>query len=308
METLQVFLRTTVYITSMLAIGYSLKAYGLLERNGNSLFKYVMYVAMPALAVESLSGVEAEPGLLMTSLIYFFSMSILSFSIILFGWFIGYERSRTYLLALAANFSNTGFFGIPFMIVVFGEASIRLSILLWMITFIYSTFLCIPLLESLRESSRNFRKLVERTLKNPLIISVTLGMTLSLLKLSPPEEVSYILKSLGATASPLALISIGASISSFKAVSLRNQGLLLFLKAFLSPAISLLLGLIAKLNYIELCSLVLMSAMPAAVFLGVFSNEYDFHREEIFPFITISSLTAPFYLNIWLYFLNSFLA
>lgn len=304
MDVIQVFLRTTLYIASLLAIGHLLKSSGLLENSENALFKYVMYVAMPALAIDSLSGVGLNQELLMALLIYLLSMFLTSSMILLAGVIAGLERSETYLLILAANFSNTGFFGIPFMSVVFGEAVLKLSIVLWMATFIYSSFLCIPLLESLRGSSQGIGVVASRTLKNPLTISVTLGLLLSFSKVSVPTEISFTLKSLGSTASPLALISIGASMRFSKSASLRTQAVLIFLRSLLSPLISLILGLIARLSYMELSTLVLMSAMPAAIFLGVFSNEYDFHREEVFTFITISSLTAPLYLNAWLYTLN----
>lgn len=301
MESSQVFVRTTVYLMMALGIGYALRK--LLGGDEGALSKYVIYVAMPALALISLSGVSLDPKLLRVLLVYLLSAIAISSLSYLAGRAMGRGRSELYLLILAANFGNTGFFGVPFIAVTFDEPrAIQLSIILWMATFILSSTLCILLLEDLR--ARGSRGAFIRTLRSPLIVSVTAGLLLNLTDLEIPSEIASVLESLGATASPLALISVGASLDTSGPISIREQAVLISLRAVLSPAISLLLGLTVGLGHTELSVLVLMSAMPAAVLLGVFSNEYDFHKNVVSSFITISSLTAPIYLNAWFYFLR----
>ncbi|MCS7102660.1 MAG: AEC family transporter, partial [Candidatus Korarchaeum sp.] len=181
--------------------------------------------------------------------------------------------------------------------------ALQLSIILCMATLIPSSILCFLLLESLREGGSLGGALI-RTMRSPLMASVVAAIIINLTGLKIPKELAFVLDSLGATASPLALVSVGTSLTISGPISIREQAILINLRAFLSPMISMLIGLLAGLYSTELSVLVLMSAMPAAVLLGVFSNEYDFHRNVVSSLITISSLAAPLYLNIWLYLLK----
>ncbi len=293
-------LNATLYVLISLLLGYSLVYTNLLRRGEeNVIFKYVMYIGMPALAFTSLSKVQLDMGFLRASLSYALSMTSLSLSILLLSKLLGWERERAYLLILIANFGNTGFFGIPFISLAFGQGRpLQLSILLWVLTFLFASFVGIPMLESLKGGS------TIGALRNPILISVVLGLTASTLKLSLPQPISLFLDSLAATASPLALISIGASISGLSFIR-KSKISLFLLKTFISPALSMLIGLILRLEIMELSVLVIMSAMPVAVFLGVFSNEYEFYKEEVIAQIALTSISAPIYLNLWLHLLSA---
>lgn len=298
----QIFIGTTLYLVITLGIGYSLKKANLIRENDGALSNYVIYVAMPSLVLRNLIELGLDLMLLKAVVVYLLSMVTLSSLIYLAGRVMRRERSEIYLVILATNFSNTGFFGIPFISITFNEPkALQLSVILWMATFTLSSLLCILLLESLRGGSLGGAFI--GTLRNPLIASLVVGLLVNSTGLRIPSQLVSVLESLGDTASPLALISVGASLSISGSTSLLKQGVLLTLRAFLFPAVSLILGLLAGLSSTELSVLVLMSAMPAAVLLGVFSNAYDFRKDVIPQFITISSLAAPIYLNIWLYLL-----
>ncbi|MDW8035650.1 MAG: AEC family transporter [Candidatus Korarchaeum sp.] len=300
----QVFVKTTVYMLLTLGIGYALRKAKLLGEDEGALSKYVIYVAMPALVLSNLSSVNLDLKLLRVLLTYLLSMAVISSLIYLAGRVMGSERSSIYLFILTANFSNAGFFGIPFISITFSELeALQLSIILCMATLIPSSILCFLLLESLREGGSLGGALI-RTMRSPLMASVVAAIIINLTGLKIPKELAFVLDSLGATASPLALVSVGTSLTISGPISIREQAILINLRAFLSPMISMLIGLLAGLYSTELSVLVLMSAMPAAVLLGVFSNEYDFHRNVVSSLITISSLAAPLYLNIWLYLLK----
>ncbi len=294
-------LTATSYVLLSLLLGYSLMSTNLLRRGEeNVIFKYVMYVGMPALAFTSISKVQLDMGFLRASLSYALSMASLSLSIFLLSKLLRWEREKTYLLILIANFGNTGFFGIPFVSLAFGQGRpLQLSIFLWVLTFLFASFIGIPMLESLKRGSSAIK-----ALRNPLLISVVLGLAASTLDLSFPQPISLFLDSLAATASPLALISIGASIPSFNSI-MKSKISLFLLKTFISPAFSMIIGSILRLEVIELNVLVIMSAMPVAIFLGVFSNEYEFYKEEVVAQIALTSISAPLYLNLWLYLLSA---
>ncbi|MEM2729470.1 MAG: AEC family transporter [Candidatus Korarchaeum sp.] len=302
------FIGTTLYLVIMLGVGYALKKAKLIRENDGTLSNYVIYVAMPSLVLKNMMELSLDWMLLRTLTVCLLSMATLSSLVYLAGRVMRRERSEVYLMILAANFGNTGFFGIPFISITFNEPkALQLSVILWMVTFVISSLLCILLLESLRARGSPGGAFIG-TLRNPLVASLAVGVLMNLTGLRIPSQLASVLESLGNTASPLALISVGASLSASASTSLPKQGVLLALRAFLSPAISLLLGSLVGLSPMELSVLVLMSAMPAAVLLGVFSNAYDFQRDVIPQFITISSLAAPIYLNIWLHFLTLSLA
>ncbi len=169
-----------------------------------------------------------------------------------------------------------------------------LAVLAWASTLVTFTFLVIPLFEAVRERGDFLR----RTARNPLIWSALIGLLLMISGVKVPEFVSYTLKELGNTSGPVAIFMLGAFFYGRGWPVLDLTPLLG--KVLLLPLIALNLGHLMGLSQLEVSVTTLMSAMPVAIVLAVLSDVYDFHREEIYSLVLITSLLSPIYLGVWL--------
>ena len=86
-----------------------------------------------------------------------------------------------------------------------------------------------------RVSLRIFRQVAIGLVKNPMIVSISLGLLVSALKLPLPGPAEEFLSILGNAATPCALFAIGASLASKSAERLAVSGWLSFAKLVLHP-------------------------------------------------------------------------
>lgn len=76
--------------------------------------------------------------------------------------------------------------------------------------------------------------------KNPIILGILLGVPFSLLRVKLPTILSSTLNTIGGTATPVALLAVGASFSSGEAAKCVKPALLATaIKLFILPAIFL---------------------------------------------------------------------
>ncbi len=105
---------------------------------------------------------------------------------------------------------------------------------------------------------------------------------------------------LGNTTATVAVFLLGVFLYGRRYTKfVRALELSLFRMAFL-PTIAFVVTLLFNLSSLKSTILVLMHAMPVAISMIVLSERYNFHKETIASLILISSISAGFYLNLWL--------
>jgi len=140
--------------------------------------------------------------------------------------------------AQTACIGNTGFLGVPMLTLLLGQAAVAPIILMLTIDLIVFASLLVILVTAAREgrvSLRIFRQVAIGLVKNPMIVSISLGLLVSALKLPLPGPAEEFLSILGNAATPCALFAIGASLASKSAERLAVSGWLSFAKLVLHP-------------------------------------------------------------------------
>lgn len=91
-----------------------------------------------------------------------------------------------------------------------------------------------------------------RTIKNPVIIGILLGLLSSWADIGLPEPFEKSLTLLSASATPVALFSVGTGLSRYKLSShVRLTGASIFLKLFIQPATVFILCFLFGITGIE---------------------------------------------------------
>jgi len=141
--------------------------------------------------------------------------------------------------AQCAVIGNTGFLGVPMLVVLLGEAAAGPVLMVLAIDLVVFSTLIVILVTGSREGQvtyRTIRNVGLGLLKNPMIVSISLGLIWSSTGWPVPGPVNEFLGILGAAATPGALFAIGASLADKSAERLSVAGWLSFCKLVLHPA------------------------------------------------------------------------
>jgi len=299
-----IVIRTIVPILLLIGIGFFSRKVGILKSGDERVFSaYVYYFAPPALFIVDLAGIDFTTQnltfvfagiipIIIVSGIYAFLYLILRFS-----------KNTLYLLILSTVFGSLTFFGIPFIMFAFPTQD-NLATLSAASISVVSVSISITVLElyKLEKSTiwEGIKRVTKRLSKNPLIISILLGVALSLVRIEIPSPISTSLHMLGSTTSTIAIFLLGVFFYGRKYTNIATAFKLSLLRIVLLPTVAILIASWFNLANMERAILVVMHGVPVAISMIVLSERYDFYKETIASLILISSLAAGVYLNLWL--------
>ncbi len=299
----------TVPILVLVGVGYLSRALGLL-RDGDerALNGYVYWLALPALFMLDL----AQAPLTVEALRF---MAIGVLPVLGAGGVIlalrPIPRDLRYLLAVTTVFGSLAFFGIPFAEFALGPGEpVRLASLAVAGIAPFTVAMALVLLEihgttGLRPS-RAARRTAGRLARNPLILSILVGVALSLARVGVPAFLATPLALLGRTTAPVALVTLGVFLYGRDYRSLLPALGLSLPRLILLPGLTLVVVRLSGVSLLEGAVLVIMNGTPIAVNTIVLSDRYHFHQDKIAPLILVSSLGAMVTLNLWLFVIQQF--
>ncbi|ABV91858.1 auxin efflux carrier [Dinoroseobacter shibae DFL 12 = DSM 16493] len=149
--------------------------------------------------------------------------------------------------AQCAVIGNVGFLGIPMLVLLLGEAAVGPVMLVLTVDLIVFGSLIVILITGSRDGRVSLGVLQSvglGLLKNPMIVSISLGLAWSALRLPIPGPMNAFLDIIGSAATPGALFAIGASLATKSAERLEVAGWLSFCKLVLHPAAVALAALV----------------------------------------------------------------
>lgn len=263
----------------------------------SELVKLVFYVGTPCLIFRQIASTDLRASVDLPFLI--FVLSIIP-ALILFQWvlcfFIHDPKKKGAVLQIGFR-SNCAIVGMPLAVNLMSAEGVALTAFALSATIILYNVSGVIILSYYGGSERKLRPVVMNILKNPLLISVVLGVIASLVGL-PMENGTFhyeALESLGTIASSIGLLVIGASISMR---GLReDKGLIIFsvfLRCILAPIFIVGAAILLGFRGDALLTLVIVSATPAAINSYVMAKQMGV-SENIAAFgISFTSLFSLF--------------
>jgi malonate transporter len=207
-------------------------------------------------------------------------------------------RSEAAVQGLAAVLANTGYMGIPLISAVFGtEAAVPIVVGLTL-----DGILIIPLGIMLIESSKGEADSLSATVlptflalaRNPLILSIFVGLAASAIGFSTPTPLDNFLTLLGDTAGPCALFALGATLASRKvAGGLAEVSYMTFMKLVIHPAaLFLTTTLLFDVQPLWATAALLGAALPIAANVFIVARQYDVYVVRTSSAILISTAVS----------------
>lgn len=141
--------------------------------------------------------------------------------------------------AQCAVIGNVGFLGIPMLVLLLGQGAVGPVMMVLAVDLIVFGSLIVILITGSRDGRMSPKVLwtvAVGLFKNPMIVSISLGLLVSASDIRIPVPVNDFLSLLGAAATPGALFAIGASLASKSAERVAIAGWLTVCKLVLHPA------------------------------------------------------------------------
>jgi len=306
-----VLVGTSVPILFLIITGFLSRKVGILKQGDERVLSaYVYFFALPALFFVDLS----ETSFVAETLAFIFAgiipiFVVVALYVLLYAIF-RFSKNTLYLLTLSTVFGSLAFFGIPFITFAFpSQQSEQLATLAAATIGIAAIAVSITTLEFYRlgesPKTEGLKQVAKGLSRNPLIISIVLGILVSVVGVQVPSPAAAFLHMLGGTTSAVAVFMLGAFLYGKKYVNLKKAFGLSLLRIVFLPILALATLTLFNLPSMEHSVLVLMHGMPVAVSLSVLSQRYNFYKETIASLTLISSVGAIIYLNIWLIILGA---
>jgi malonate transporter len=188
---------------------------------------------------------------------------------------------------------NTGFLGLPMLSILMGPAAVAPIMLGLSVDLIVFGSLIVILVTGAQDGRMSVRlvgSVVIGLLKNPMIVSIALGLIVSSLALPVPGPINTFLEILGAAATPGALFAIGASLASKSAERLEVALWLSFAKLVLHPAaVALCVLVLFPVERFAAGVIIASAAMPVAGNVFILAQHYRVAPQRVSASILIST-------------------
>lgn len=188
---------------------------------------------------------------------------------------------------------NVGFLGVPMLVMLLGEAAIGPVMLVLACDLIVFGSLIVIVITARRDGRLSPGVLLSvgmGLLKNPMIVSISLGLLWSASTWQLPGPINDFLAILGAAATPGALFAIGASLASKSAERLAVAAWLSFAKLVLHPAaVAATAYFVFSVEAYSAGVMIAAAALPVAGNVFILAQHYGVAPQRVSATILIST-------------------
>lgn len=246
---------------------------------------YVIKIALPCLLIVNISAQQINKIWQPQYLVSYAMASIVVFSLVLLLYRYRFRQplDQSALMAMGGSMSNTGFIGSAILHLIIGTSS-TIYFAMTLIVENFVVFLVFLIcLELARQKNEDFTQIILKTclgiVKNPMIIALAIGMTLSVLQINLPIFFRQILEPIGKTASTMGLFVVGGSLYGISIHRLKtiwgDAGIIFISKMVFMPLLVYLLFLCMPNTTPEMVfSGVLLASISMATLFTIFGQSF----------------------------------
>ncbi len=325
MENLMFSLNATLPIFALMVLGNIFKRIGIIDDKAAAwMNKFVFKIALPVLVFEDLATQDFA-GTWNGKFVFFcFAVTGISIALIsLLSLFLLKNKSRRGEFIQSSYRSSAALLGIAFIHNIYGDASSGMGPLMILGSVpLYNIFAVIVLTLTAEESDGGQKEkssgtislkdngLLKKTLygivTNPIIIGIFVGLIWSLIKIPMPKVLGEVVGDVGALATPLGLMSMGATFEFSKAMQNIKPALAAaFIKLFGLAAI--FLPLAVKMGFCgeQIVAILVMLGSATTVSCYIMAKSMGHEGTLSSSVIMVTTLGCSFSLTLWLFVLRS---
>lgn len=190
------------------------------------------------------------------------------------------------IIHFANVFTNTGYIGFPVLNSIYGAEGVVYGSIFNMFFVIFVWTYGLKLFKGHIDKVQ-LRKEIIKTLLNPSIIAVVIGVLIVLFNIELPKIINNSINSVGSISGPLSMIIIGVIVSKSRiGNNFRDWKLYygLTIKMVVLPLILIFVSLLIDRSVVS-NSVIIIASMPAAAMTSIFAESYN--KEEDFASIIV---------------------
>lgn len=291
---LDIFLQTLPFF-AVIALGYGAGRTGFFTQEATAyLTKFVFYFALSAMLFRfsaNLSLGEVWNGRLVAA--YLWGTAFVYGVATIVALVRAQDLGRTAIEAQCAVIGNTGFLGVPMLVLLLGEQAIGPVMLVLAVDLVVFSSLIVILMSIANDSRFDiaiFKTIGIGLVKNPMIVSIVLGFTWSATGVPLPTPINAFVTLLGAAATPGALFAIGASLADKSTEKVEVALWLSFCKLILHPAFVAIAAIwLFPLDPYSAGVIIAAAALPVAGNVYMLAQHYGVAPQRVSAAILIST-------------------
>jgi len=271
-----------------------------------TLNSFIIHVSLPALTLLYIHQLKLSGDVLLTGLMAWLVFGLSAGFFWLMGRWLNLSRATTGALILVGGLGNTSFFGLPMVEAFYGQAGLTTAIIADQLGSFFALSVLGITVAGIYSSGRpTATQIIKRIALFPPFISLCIALLL--IPIEYADWFSVLLKRLGDTLAPLALLSVGMQLRlGHLAEHKRNLALGLSFKLILAPMMIYLLyvqligahGLSMQVTLFE-------AAMPPMITAAIVASEHDLDPPLANLMVAVGLILSFITLSGWWYFLGS---
>lgn len=310
MENLIFSLNATVPVFLMMVLGLVFRKLGWIDDVfASKMNKFVFLVPLPVLVFEDLATVDFSEVWDLKFVLFCFAATLISIGIAAAVSFLWRDKSIQGEFIQASYRSSAALLGIAFIQNIYGNAGLAPLMIIGSVP-LYNVMAVIVLAFFRPERKRLDKELWKSTLKgivtNPIIIGIAAGILWSALKIPMPPILEKTVSNVGAVATPLGLMAMGATFDIRKAFAkVRPAAAAAVMKLVGFAAVFFPLAVMLGFRREELVAILVMLGSATTVSCFVMAKNMGHEGVLTSSVVMLTTLFSAFTLTGWLYVLRS---
>lgn len=304
-------LHATMPVFLVMVLGYILKQIGMFTEEFCSVAnRYVFKVALPVLLFRDIAQTDLYADFDFAFVLYCAGITTVMFLGI---WFLTAklmkDQSMVGAFSQAAARGSAAVLGIAFVENIYGNAGLTPLMIVAAVPLfnIYSVIILTFSASGGQHGTEAIKKACINVLKNPIILGILAGLPFSLLQITIPTIPLKAINSVAATATPLALLVVGAGFEGGKALAkIKPTIVAAAIKLVILPAAFLPLAVFLGFHGAEMVAILIMLGSPTTVTCYIMARNMDNDGELSTSIIVLTTLLSSVTLTGWIFLLRLF--
>ncbi len=315
-------LNSTIPIFLVILLGWFLNRVKIFNDGFNKAANdYVFKCALPVSLFDSISNMDLYSDFKPSFAVFCALATIVFFSVTWGLSFVFFKKNRGLIGAFAqgATRSSAAILGVAFALNIYGSSGMVPMMIVSAVP-LFNIFSVLILLFSPQVDENGnllpkakvsvgaaVKKALIGIITNPIILGILAGIPFALLKISLPSILSKTISTVGGTASPIALLVVGASFSGGAALKkLKPACAATFIKLMLLPAVFLPIAAYMGFRNSEMVAILILLGSPTTVASYVMARNMKADSVLASDIVVLSTLLSSVSLTFWIFVLKSF--
>ena len=250
-----------------------------------------LFILMPALIFQSLLSVDfnSEEPLRLTAFAFLLAIVMLAIAFAV-ARIAGLDRPTASAFTLTAAFPNLGNYGLPVVVLAFGQEGLAFGTLLLAVQSVYSLTLAVVIASS---SNANLTTSLREVLKQSVLYASIAGLILNFAHVTLPQFVMSAIALPAQASIPVMLMVLGMNLATTS--RMEQPGLVsvaVATRLVLGPLVGWLLAEALGLGGVARGVAIVGSAMPTAVFTILTATQFDARPRFVSDVVVASTVVS----------------